>query len=108
LVRERAFGQCTYQSQSPSKAWSNPASRGYALADEFTRDVADSTPGAEVKAIDVSPIQPSWIPPNVRFEIDDYNQDWGYENRFDLIHTREILGTVPDWPEFFRKAYRLA
>jgi hypothetical protein len=61
-------------------------------------------PSAIVKGIDLSPIQPSWIPPNVRFEVDDYNKEREHTNRFDLIHSREILGTVPDWVQFYKKA----
>jgi hypothetical protein len=70
----------------------------------MSRDVADMMPSAIVKGIDLSPIQPSWIPPNVRFEVDDYNKEWEHTNRFDLIHSREILGTIPDWVEFYKKA----
>ncbi|PMD29395.1 S-adenosyl-L-methionine-dependent methyltransferase [Hyaloscypha variabilis F] len=68
------------------------------------RDVADIIPTAIVKGIDVSPIQPAWIPPNLKFEVDDYNKEWIDINRYDLIHVREILGTVPDWVAFYKKA----
>ena len=34
-------------------------------------DVADEFPNAEVVANDLSPIQPSNVPVNVRFEVDD-------------------------------------
>ena len=34
-------------------------------------DFADSHPESLVTGIDVSPIHPAWVPPNVRFEIDD-------------------------------------
>jgi hypothetical protein len=27
-----------------------------------------------------SPIQPSWIPPNLKFEVDDMSQTWSYED----------------------------
>lgn len=67
------------------------------------RDVADAHPEASVKGIDLSPIQPSWIPPNLKFEVDDYNLDWLDENKYDLVHARELLGTVPNWVEMYRK-----
>jgi hypothetical protein len=70
------------------------------------RDVADMIPTAIVKGIDVSPIQPAWIPPNLKFEVDDYNKEWIDINRYDLIHAREILGTVPDWVAFYKKALK--
>ncbi|KAI9730426.1 MAG: hypothetical protein M1834_005936 [Cirrosporium novae-zelandiae] len=69
-------------------------------------DVADQFPSAQVIGTDLSPIQPQWIPPNCSFEIDDCNEDWTYqEDSFDFIHVRDMMGTVPDWDEFFRKAY---
>lgn len=56
---------------------------------------------------DISPIQPSWVPPNVRFEIDDYNKEWAYKSDFfDFVHVRWISGTVKDWSTFYREAYR--
>lgn len=70
------------------------------------RDMADEHPSAEIKGTDLSPIQPSSVPPNCLFEIDDYNKEWEYKNKFDLIHTRELLGSVPNWVEFFRKALK--
>ncbi|CZR52761.1 uncharacterized protein PAC_02638 [Phialocephala subalpina] len=70
-------------------------------------DVADMVPSAVVKGTDLSPIQPTWIPPNAKFEIDDYNKEWVDTNKFDLVHTREILGTVPDWVQFFKKALKI-
>ena len=70
------------------------------------RDVADMiSPGPLLKAsIDLSPIQSTWIPPNVKFEVDDYNKKWISWNRWDLSHSREVLGTVPDWLAFYKKA----
>ncbi|EGS22570.1 uncharacterized protein CTHT_0010390 [Thermochaetoides thermophila DSM 1495] len=64
-------------------------------------------PGAEVIGTDITPIQPNWVPPNVRFEIDDANQEWTWsENEFDFIHLRTMLGTIADWKKFYQEAYR--
>jgi Methyltransferase domain len=68
--------------------------------------VADEYPEAVVEGIDLSPIQPTWIPPNARFSIDDYNADWVDGEKYDLIHARELLGTVPDWKQMYRNVYR--
>ncbi|KAI9805752.1 MAG: hypothetical protein M1833_005245 [Piccolia ochrophora] len=70
-------------------------------------DVADQYPSATVIGTDLSPIQPRWVPPNVQFEIDDLESQWTYEpNKFDLIHTRILLGgSVLDWPAFFKQAF---
>ena len=39
-------------------------------------DMADSYPAATVTGIDLSPTQPHWVPANVRFEVDDFNDEW--------------------------------
>lgn len=65
--------------------------------------MADAHPEATVIGIDLSPIQPSWIPPNLKFEVDDYNMDWLDQDKYDLVHARELLGTVPSWLEMYRK-----
>jgi Methylase involved in ubiquinone/menaquinone biosynthesis len=70
-------------------------------------DLGDMYPGAEVIGTDITPIQPNWVPPNVRFEIDDANQEWTWpENEFDFIHLRTMLGTIADWKKFYQEAYR--
>lgn len=68
-------------------------------------DMGDEFPNATIMGTDLSPIQPAWVPSNCQFEIDDYNKDYGHENSYDLVHTRELLGSVPNWVEFFKKAY---
>ncbi|WZH46858.1 S-adenosyl-L-methionine-dependent methyltransferase [Fusarium acuminatum] len=70
-------------------------------------DMADMHPSAEVVGVDLSPIQPNFIPPNCRFEVDDINKDWTFpENIFDFIHIRYMTGTVPSWPELLKTAQR--
>ncbi len=64
-------------------------------------------PNAEVTGTDIAPIQPSWVPPNVRFEMDDANLEWTWNpNSIDFIHVRNMLGTIIDWPAFYREAFR--
>ncbi|KAK1763387.1 S-adenosyl-L-methionine-dependent methyltransferase [Phialemonium atrogriseum] len=71
-------------------------------------DFADKFPGAEVTGTDISPIQPSWVPPNLKFEIDDCTQPWSFEdNSFDYVHLRFLLGSVDSWDELFEQAYRV-
>ncbi|KAI0380330.1 S-adenosyl-L-methionine-dependent methyltransferase [Hypomontagnella monticulosa] len=70
-------------------------------------DFADQFPGAEVVGVDVSPQQPQWIPPNLKFEVDDITQPWTYEpNSFDYIHVRWLVGAIPDWFHLFREVYK--
>ncbi|TGZ82235.1 hypothetical protein EX30DRAFT_370910 [Ascodesmis nigricans] len=39
-------------------------------------DMAHQSPSAEVIGVDLSSIQQTWVYPNVRFEIDDLDQEW--------------------------------
>ncbi|KAL7628840.1 hypothetical protein AAE478_000355 [Parahypoxylon ruwenzoriense] len=66
----------------------------------------DEYPNCEIIGTDLSPIQPSWCPPNVKFEIDDAEQPWTYApDSFDYIHIRYLLGGISDWPKLYRQAY---
>lgn len=67
-------------------------------------EVAEEFPSARVTGTDLSPIQPTWVPPNCYFEIDDYNVEWLDTDKFDLIHARELLGTSKDWLAVFKQA----
>lgn len=39
-------------------------------------DFAAEFPETEVTAVDISPIQPSWVPPNLKFEVGNMNLEW--------------------------------
>lgn len=67
-------------------------------------DLADEFPSALVIGTDLSPIQPSYIPANCRFYVDDFECEWEFDQRFSYIHTRGICGSVADWPRFFGQA----
>ncbi|KAF5969528.1 methyltransferase [Fusarium coicis] len=70
-------------------------------------DFADSFPDTQVIGTDVSPIQPGWIPPNLRFDIEDCTQEWTFApNSQDYIHFRWLVGSIVDWDQLFKEAYR--
>ncbi|CRK24195.1 hypothetical protein BN1723_013205 [Verticillium longisporum] len=70
-------------------------------------DVADAHPAAEVTGFDISPIQPSWVPPNCKFHIDDAQLEWTYPPAsFDLIHIRALYGSIGDWPKLYGEAFK--
>ena len=72
-------------------------------------DFADEFPNAEVIGTDVSPMQPTWVPPNVKFELEDCNEEWTWpENTFDFVNMRYLAGVVTDWHALMRNAYRVA
>ncbi|KAL1874364.1 hypothetical protein VTK73DRAFT_447 [Phialemonium thermophilum] len=69
-------------------------------------DFADQFPNTEVVGTDVSPIQPTWVPPNLKFEIEDCTQDWTFApNSIDYIHMRWLVGSIDDWTALMRRAY---
>jgi SAM-dependent methyltransferase len=70
-------------------------------------DFADTFPTAEVIGTDLSPIQPSWVPPNLRFLVDDAELPWLYSaaRPFDFIHARDLGGAIANWPRLLRQAY---
>ncbi|EWC47626.1 hypothetical protein DRE_03246 [Drechslerella stenobrocha 248] len=71
-------------------------------------EVGDIYPSASVVGNDISPIQPRWVPPNVKFEIDDFNEPWMQApGTFDFVHAREVHGAVADWPGFCREAFKV-
>ena len=73
----------------------------------FISEFADRFPNVEIVGTDLSPCQPEWVPPNVRFEIDDAVLNWTWEpNEFDFIHIRYLFGAIKDWTALFKEAYR--
>lgn len=68
-------------------------------------DIADEHPETEVTGVDLSPIQPSFVPPNASFFVDDLEAEWTYTRPFDLIYMRAMTGSIRDWPKLFRQAY---
>lgn len=70
-------------------------------------DFADLFPSAEVIGVDISPQQPQWVPPNLKFEVDDVTQPWTYEpNSFDYIHLRWLTGSIPDWNALYGEIFK--
>ncbi|CCE35190.1 uncharacterized protein CPUR_02121 [Claviceps purpurea 20.1] len=70
-------------------------------------EFADQFPNTSVLGTDISPCQPQWVPPNVRFEIDDATLEWTWNaDHFDFIHMRYIVGGIQDWTALLKEAYR--
>ncbi|KAI8255725.1 Secondary metabolism regulator LAE1 [Colletotrichum sp. SAR11_239] len=66
---------------------------------------ADDHPESEVLGNDLSPIQPGDVPPNVRFEVDDIDDEWTFSQPFDYIHSRVMTSSIADWPQYLKKCY---
>ncbi|XEU96016.1 hypothetical protein FSHL1_001301 [Fusarium sambucinum] len=70
-------------------------------------EFADQFPNASVIGTDLAPIQPSWVPPNLEFQIDDCTQEWTIPpNSLDYAHLRWLVGSVADWTALFKEAYK--
>ncbi|KDB27304.1 hypothetical protein H109_00881 [Trichophyton interdigitale MR816] len=55
---------------------------------------------------DLSPTQPSLVPPNLKFIVDDVEDEWGYEGSpFDYIHGRFLIASIRDWPRLIKQAF---
>lgn len=69
-------------------------------------DVADKYPSADVLGVDIAAIQPTFMPPNCRFELDDIENDWLYQKDcFDFVHGRELMLAIRDWDKLIKQAY---
>ncbi|KAL1995113.1 hypothetical protein VTN49DRAFT_1300 [Thermomyces lanuginosus] len=70
-------------------------------------DFADQHPQAEVIGCDLSPIQPSLVPPNLKFLVDDIESDWAYEkDPFDFIHARYLSLSIKNFGKLIKECYR--
>ncbi|KAH7134652.1 S-adenosyl-L-methionine-dependent methyltransferase [Dactylonectria estremocensis] len=68
-------------------------------------DFGDEHVESQVVGVDLSPSQPSVVPPNVRFIIDDIDEEWNHSEPFDYIHSRMMNFSIKDWPTYFRNVY---
>ena len=71
-------------------------------------EMADEFPNAIVIGTDLSPIQPTWVPPNCKFYVDDAEAEWDYstDEHFDFIHGRGLGSGIADWPRFYSQVYQ--
>lgn len=69
-------------------------------------EFADQHPSAEVIGVDLAPTQPPWLPNNCNFEIDDFENDWRWnEDKFDFIFMRDPFMAVRDFPRLIDQIY---
>jgi SAM-dependent methyltransferase len=74
-------------------------------AGQWAIEFADQYPSAQVFGTDLSPIQPAWKPANCSFRVENAEEDWKFDQQFDFIHSRMLLGGIHDWPRFFKQAW---
>ncbi|OLN81987.1 Demethylmenaquinone methyltransferase 5 [Colletotrichum chlorophyti] len=74
----------------------------------WAMDMGDEYPEAEIIGIDLSPIQPEYVPPNVQFMVDDAEAEWLHsDNSIDYVHLRNMGPFIKDWPKLLAEAYRV-
>ncbi|KAL2680646.1 hypothetical protein Neosp_008249 [[Neocosmospora] mangrovei] len=71
----------------------------------WAMDFGDEHPEAHVVDIDLSPIQPTFVPPNVEFFIDDIDEEWNHSAPFDCIHSRIMTSSIGNWLEHLKDIY---
>ncbi|KAK4446237.1 S-adenosyl-L-methionine-dependent methyltransferase [Podospora aff. communis PSN243] len=70
----------------------------------WTIDVGDEFPEADVIGIDLNPSQPTWVPPNVTFFIDNIEKpNWRLKR--DFIFSRDLNLAVRDFAGFVENAH---
>lgn len=72
----------------------------------WAMDMADEHPETEVIGVDLSPIQPTLVPPNITFLVDDLEAEWTYSQPLDLIYLRFLVGSISDWDNLIRQAFQ--
>ena len=66
-------------------------------------------PDAHIIGTDISPMQPTWVPPQLTFEMVDMENPWEdffKPNIFDYIHLRTMAGCFKDWDEILLQALK--
>jgi hypothetical protein len=47
------------------------------------------------------------VPPNLKFQVDDIEADWAYEDSpFDFIHGRYLAASIKDFPKLVKQCYK--
>ncbi|EQB56140.1 methyltransferase domain-containing protein [Colletotrichum gloeosporioides Cg-14] len=67
-------------------------------------EVSELFPNAEVIGNDLSPVQTTWVPPNVKFEVDDVESTW-VAPKYDFIYSRFMAGAIADWPKLVKNTF---
>ncbi|EOO01711.1 putative methyltransferase domain-containing protein [Phaeoacremonium minimum UCRPA7] len=67
--------------------------------------IGDEFPEATVIGNDLSANMPTFVPPNVKFEVDDVESPWLYDQKFDWIFCRYMAASIFEWPKLVNTIY---
>ncbi|WQF77948.1 Putative S-adenosyl-L-methionine-dependent methyltransferase superfamily [Colletotrichum destructivum] len=65
----------------------------------------DDHPEAKVIGVDLSAVQPGLTVPNVKFEIDDIQEEWTIGGPFGYIHSRFMTSSIANWEDFLTQSF---
>ncbi|KAJ5772571.1 hypothetical protein N7520_003100 [Penicillium odoratum] len=70
-------------------------------------DVADMYPETTVRGVDLFPPPVTWMPPNCVFEVDNALEEWTWQQPFDLVHMRIMIGSFDpsEWNKLYKRIY---
>src|ERR1700686_1222245 len=73
-------------------------------------EVAEEYPHSQVYGIDLSPVQPMYVPENCDFGLENIlNGSFFHDQKFDLIQSRMMFHGIADiqWPSYLAEIYRM-
>ncbi|RPA86304.1 S-adenosyl-L-methionine-dependent methyltransferase [Ascobolus immersus RN42] len=72
----------------------------------WAMDFGDTYPHTQVTGMDLLEMEHDWVPPNVKFEVADYEEEWEFRHKFDYIHCRNLVGSVKDYAGLAERIYK--
>ncbi|KAK6227002.1 TAM domain methyltransferase [Colletotrichum tabaci] len=66
----------------------------------------DDHPEAKVIGVDLSAVQPGLTAPNVKFEIDDIEEEWIFRRPFDYIHAHFMTSSIANWQDLLTQSFK--
>jgi ubiquinone/menaquinone biosynthesis C-methylase UbiE len=72
---------------------------------EWAMEFAEQYPSAKVIGTDLSPVQDPKTPSNCSWLVDNAEQEWVYDVKFDYVHSRMLLLGIHDWDRYFQQSY---
>ncbi|KXH67493.1 methyltransferase domain-containing protein [Colletotrichum salicis] len=109
ILESRLENGRTYHKYKEGKYWApNDEREQYGLGTGlWAIEFGEEHEEAEVTGVDLSAIQPNFVPPNVKLEIDDIEEPWTFSEPFDYIHSRMMKGSLRDWKKFLQSSFEL-
>ncbi|KAL1911738.1 hypothetical protein Sste5344_002313 [Sporothrix stenoceras] len=68
-------------------------------------EMGDNLPNSIIIGNDLSANMPAFVPPNVKFEVDDVENEWVYDQPFSYIFCRYMAASISDWPQLIRRTF---